>query len=37
MVASGLMASVPLSQKRLHLEAEDFLSMVSISLCMSLK
>lgn len=36
-VATGLMASVALSQECLLLEAKDFLNMVSISLCIFLK
>lgn len=35
--ATGVMASVPLSQKHLTLEARDSLNVVSISLCISLK
>lgn len=37
MVAIAFLASVPLSQKCPLLEAKDSLSMVSISLCISLK
>lgn len=35
--ATGLMASAPLSQKRLPSEAADTVNVVSISLCISLQ
>lgn len=36
MVVTGLVATVPLTQKHLLLEAKDSLNMVLISLCISL-